>query len=220
MRNGDRPVAFVDESYLSPGYIAEQKLPGLDPFYLLTAVVIYPENFVQIRRELREIVGGNFFHATQYGQDAEGSDVPSKMAEYLVAGREVAVISLLVPAIDADEMVYSRTRCYRALLKELYEGSHHDPVRLVVGEKLHEQHLNNWDRRILSDAKEDKVVGRDMSLLLASPYAERLLWLPDLVSNAMYRNLAGTDRSKFSILEPCLQIITADDDPTLENSGQ
>lgn len=218
-RNGDRPVAFVDESYLAPGYISEQKITGLDPFYLLTAVVIYPENFEQIREELYEIVGANFFHATQYGLDPSESNVPSTMAKYLVDGNEVAVISLRSPAMDSDDMAASRASCYRALLKELYEGTDHDPVRLIVGEKLRDQRLNNWDRRILTEAIKDKVVGRDMSLMLASPSAERLLWLPDLVSNAMYRNLSGTDKTNYTILEPCLTVITVDDEiPSQENS--
>ena len=210
LRNGDRPVAFVDESYLSPGYIREQSLVGVDPFYLLTAVVIYPEDFETIRGDLLKIVGTNFFHATQYGRGGEESSIPQRMARYLRAGNEVAVISLRLPASDSDEMSFSRTQCYRSLLKELYEGTAHEPVRLVVGEKLHEQRLNNWDRRILTDAHKDKLVGRDMSLVLASPAAERLLWLPDLVSNAMYRNFAGTDRTNYAILEPCMKVLVVE----------
>jgi hypothetical protein len=220
-RNGDRPVAFVDESYLAPGFIAAQNLDAssVDPFYVLTGVVVYPESFEQMRHDLLEIVGQGFFHATQYGRGAKDSAVLSRMAQYLVDGNEVALVSVRMPAVDdLDEMAHSRTLCYRGLLRELYEGTHHEPVRLIVGEERHERRLNNWDQRVLTDAKKDGVVGRDLSLMLASPSAERLLWLPDLVSNAMYRYLVGTDLTNYSILEPCLEILTVEDAAEVEDA--
>lgn len=211
LRNADRPVAFVDESYLAPGFVEAQGQTGRQavPFYVLTGVVVYPKFFDEIREDLVDIVGGNFFHATQYGSGGAHSDIPVQMAQYLIKGDEVALVSVRIPAIDNErEMSESRRICYRTLLKELNDGTHHNPVRLVVGEERREHSQNNWDRRILSEAKKDGLVDRNFNLILVSPAVERLLWLPDLVSNSMYRHLAGTDDTNYSILEPCIQVLT------------
>ncbi|MCW3038314.1 MAG: hypothetical protein JWM31_219, partial [Solirubrobacterales bacterium] len=66
------------------------------------------------------------------------------------------------------------------------------PVALVIFEERRHMSQRNADERTIKEARRADEIPRSMSVRPASPSDERLLWLPDLVSFALYQRQART----------------------------
>lgn len=77
LRNGTKPVAFIDETMRS-----REERPEDLPFYLFTAVIVEPINFDQIRKDLFEISGSNYWHTTENLSTDSGRKKVFEMLNY------------------------------------------------------------------------------------------------------------------------------------------
>lgn len=184
--NGHHPIAFLDETYREA-----REHVGERPFYLFTAVIVEPADMEEIRKELPEIAASGYWHTTEALQTANGRERALEMARYLGDGTEPCVVARRLN-LDPDETTEdARQRCLHALARDLTAAS--TPwgmtCRLLVLEQRHERAARNRDEKTFRDARTRGDVPREAKLVQTSPSVERLLWLPDLVSSAVRRQI-------------------------------
>jgi hypothetical protein len=178
-------VAYIDESYVAPA----AAIDTVAPFYLVTAYVIPADWQEDIREALPEVVGANYWHSTQAHQSDDGREKIRHFAEYIAEGNEPVIVSMQkeISATDADGEK-ARSNCFKHLLAALAGGNHCDEIDLAIFEERKYATQRNADARTISEARSEGMIPRTMRVLPTSPSFERLLWLPDLVSFALYRS--------------------------------
>lgn len=186
------PVAFLDESYQAPDDVAAHRRT----FYIFTAVVVDLKDMVSLRSGLGRIAGGSHWHTSDALKTDHGCVQTREMLDYLAEGSEACVIAhqVQVDATDTDAEG-ARRACYRGLAIELAAGRAGvwDPVDLLVLEERNQRNFKNKDQTNHRELVSEQLVLRNTRLLQTSPAAERLLWLPDLVSSAFRRTITHRD---------------------------
>lgn len=186
--NGIKPVAFLDESYREAS-----EHEGESPFYLFTAVVILPSDMPAMRKELQEIAGSGYWHTTEALQEAGGRDKALDMLDYLADGGDPCVIAKHV-SIDPDDVTLedARAACLTALAIALTseDNAWGEQSNLLVLERRKNSTDRNRDEKTFKDAKTAGMLPRNANMFQASPSFEKLLWLADVVSSAVRRDLA------------------------------
>lgn len=195
--NADRPVAFLDETYMPAGQYA-----GSDPFYAVTAVVVPAADHQTIRDDLLSIVGVPYWHSTKANQTEEGRATLNELVSYIGEGKEPIIISsqMLVDPADRDSEI-ARAACLIHLLGSLNGGTLCDPVNLFVLERRQDQKRRNRDSYTFKQARKSGSIPMKAETLQVSPTHERLLWLPDIVSYAYYRKMAVKQPNLFASVE-------------------
>ncbi|WP_285320719.1 hypothetical protein [Pseudarthrobacter sp. lyk4-40-TYG-27] len=194
VRNGDKPVAFVDESYRS-----KEQQRNAAPFYIATAVVIAPEEHEIMRKQLIEVAEAEYWHSTQAFQSEEGKAKFMALIDYVVDGVEPIVIAVQSEVDEKDSnLEEARLDCITALACELTSGAVHEPVELIVVEERHDQASRKRDEYIFSQARKQNLIPRTTAAFQASPSYEKLLWLPDVISYALYRNMAENEPEMYN----------------------
>ena len=182
--NGDRPVAYLDETY--------EERPGSSTFYVMTAAVLQADQRDLVREDVTRIVGRPYWHTTDALQSDEGRAKASELLQYLgdPDGTEVCLISRRSPIEPEDSSgELARADCLTRLLKHLNDpGCVTGPVDLFVLETRLTRQMGNIDARTRSEAIKSGAVAPSVKLFQTSPAVEPLLWLPDLVCSA-YRQL-------------------------------
>jgi hypothetical protein len=188
-RNGDKLVAFVDESYRS-----REQQKNESPFYIATAVVIHPRDHEIMRKELIGVADAGYWHSTQAFQSDEGKAKFMALIDYVVDGIEPIIIAVQAE-VDAkdDNLEEARLDCMTALACDLTSGAVHDPVELIVVEERHDNASRKRDEFIFAQARQQNLIPRATTAFQASPSYEKLLWIPDVVSYALYRNMAENE---------------------------
>lgn len=198
-------MAFLDESFELGG--------GRETFYILSAVVTHRDQVEALRNGLRTVVGGSYWHTTESLLTDDGRKRAIGIAEYLGAedGTEVCIVSCKIP-LAAGGADTARQACFRQVAGTLCAGAHPlgGAVHLMVLEQRQTQHERSYDSKIVKDLRSAKVICRQCQLRQASPRDEHLLWLPDLVSSAVRRNITHHQRN---ILDPIAHIIKMLDCP-------
>lgn len=194
LRNGTKPVAFIDETMRS-----REERPEDLPFYLFTAVIVEPINFDQIRKDLFEISGSNYWHTTENLSTDSGRKKVFEMLNYLNQGNEISVISLYI----GDALIPMTTKQQRneALSKLFHKLFTIELINLAVLEKRNSLTLIREDEKTLSVAKQRDLVPRSAQIFQCSPAEERLLWLPDLVCSAKRQDLTRNDSRFLSVIQ-------------------
>ncbi|MFC8046487.1 hypothetical protein [Nocardia sp. NPDC057353] len=166
-------------------------------FYILTAVIVGFDEMAELRRGLREIAGGDWWHTTEALQRDDGRDRTEDMLGFLADGPETCVLALRAPIEAGDTTGESARRsCYRGLTIRLANGGDDwAATDLMVLEQRNQQTLRAADERTHRELLGDGLIPRGTRLLQTSPAAERLLWLPDLISSAYRRSLTHSDRT-------------------------
>lgn len=180
-QNKGKPVAYVDETYR-----ARSDKPGETPFYLFTAVIVAAADRPGLTADLRNIVGGGYWHTTEQLKDDRNHPKVLELCQYLGEGSEPCVIACKMEDEhgdgDAEEM---RRSCMITLLGALWSGGDGWPaVELTILERRSETKQVSADQHTMTLARSQEVVGRFARLVQVSPSLEPLLWLPDLVSSA------------------------------------
>lgn len=187
--NAGTHVAFVDESYLAPGFAGGAQT---SPFYVMTAYVIPVPDLDIMRRDIIDISGRRFWHSTQAHQSRDGREKLRELTRYIGEGTEPLVVSVLLETFGAlFDAENAREACFCRLLDSLARGEHCAPVSLVVFEERKHQTDRNFDARIVSRARAQGLVPRSMHVMPMSPSVEPLLWLPDVVSFAVNHQLSA-----------------------------
>lgn len=193
------PVAYLDESY------------SVDPahphkFYIMSAVVVEPDQRDLLRSEIVAAAGSSWWHTTDALRSEDGRLRTHAMLTALAdpAGTEWCVIAhrrAIEPGdVDGEE---ARAAALTALLAHLATGSSPvgDPVSLFVLERRRERRQANRDARTKAQAVADGVISARTSLLQVTPAEEQLLWLPDVVCSAYRQQVVRGDSSYFSHIE-------------------
>lgn len=205
-QNGNRPVAFVDETY------------SVDPahsmtFYVLTAVVVRHDQLDDLRAGLVRRAGSSYWHSTEALQTVDGPSRMQELLEYLGAedGSEVCILSHKVGVAASDvNGEDARAKCLTVLLQRLADGSYGgEPVRLVVLERRRVNKDAVRDSRTKAVAVESSLVPASTRLLQVSPGEEQLLWLPDLVCAAYRQKLVWGRGSYYACVEHIATVILA-----------
>jgi hypothetical protein len=199
-RNGDRPVAFIDESLRGPHE------PGF-PYYILTAVVVPATDMEALREGLEDLVGGTYWHTSEEMLKSGGYEKTKELLTYLSQGKETSVVSVNLDIKQGDDdLEGARRHCMRLLLTALQQETElRDPSRLAVMEQRRGRTLQNRDARTYTELVNQKVVSQHFRVLQVSPRDEHLLWLPDLVSRAVRRQVAFKDNQLIDILSGRLE---------------
>lgn len=185
---GSGAVAFIDESYQA----ANPDIPSrVAPFYLMTAYVIPSSDLGLIREQLPVIVDDTYWHSTQAHQHADGRQKIHALAAYIAEGAESIIVSLHSPIVDND-IEAARVACFSALLDAVASGRHCEPVALVLFEERKHTSQRNADERTIKAVRTANLIPRSLRVMPTSPSIERLLWLPDIVSFALYQRHART----------------------------
>lgn len=189
LNDGGEAVAFIDESYLAPSFEIASKS---SPFYLMTAYVIPRADLASMRSDLEEDFG-SFWHSTQEHRSGEGRERIRAFATYVGGGDEAIIVSLLCPVDEADgDAEGARAKCFSELLSALSSGEHCPRVTLAVFEERKFMNQRAADGATVKAAYRDGVIPRGFRVLPTSPSIEPLLWLPDVVSFALYQRQART----------------------------
>jgi hypothetical protein len=198
-------IAFLDESFELEG---DRKT-----FYLLSAVVTHRDQIEALREGLGAVVGGSYWHTTESLLTDAGRKRAIEVAEYLgdEDGTEVCIVSCKMPLGDAGADA-ARQACFQQVAGNLCGGAHPlaGAVHLMVLEQRETQHERSYDAKIVKDLRSTNVICRQCQLRQASPRDEHLLWLPDLVSSAVRRNITHQERD---ILDPIAHIVKLLDCP-------
>ena len=199
IRSSKGPVAFIDESFRSP---AENQ----DSFYILGAVVIPRSKLFDVRAALFEIVGDDYFHATELGRSDQGRMVIRRMAALLARQTKtvLVVIEQLKPS-DANAES-AREAATRELMRELSEEHIYLNGTVVYEKRLRgSQHAR--DLRIFKNLKRLKLPGAKLRVIGLASKNEPLLWAPDLACWGFRQAYQEGDPSFFQELTRSAKII-------------
>lgn len=203
VRNGDKLVAFIDESYRS-----REQQKNESPFYIATAVVIHPKEHEIMRKQLIEVAEAEYWHSTQAFQSEEGKAKFMALIDYVVDGIEPIVIAVQSEVDEKDgNLEEARLHCMTALACDLTGGAVHEPVELIVVEERHDMASRKRDEYIFSQARKQNLIPRATAAFQASPSYEKLLWLPDVVSYALYRNMAENEPQMYNAVSQRVRTI-------------
>jgi hypothetical protein len=192
-------VAFLDESF--------ELQANRRTFYLMSAVVAHRDQLEPLRDGLIDVVGDQFWHTTDSLLTGDGRQQAIEVAQYLGddKGTEVCIVSCRMPLGD-DGGDAARRACFGQLAASLCTGVQPlaGEVHLMVLEQRETQHERSFDAKIVKELRAEKVICRQCQLKQVSPRDEKLLWLPDLVSSAVRRNITHQERD---LLEPIEHIV-------------
>lgn len=197
-------VAYIDESYQAPSF----GFPTT-PFYVATAYLIPVSDLDLIRSDLPHVTESTYWHSTQSHQTADGQERIRNLIKYISEGSETIIVAVKNP-IPPDDPDGERARreCLTELLSALSTGQFCEPVVLAILEERKLGAQRNADARTVTLARNSGRIARNMRALTTSPSVERLLWLPDVVSFALYRQNAGHHDDYAKPLARHVRIIT------------
>lgn len=152
-----------------------------------------------MRKQLIEVAEAEYWHSTQAFQSEEGKAKFMALIDYVVDGVEPIVIAVQSEVDEKDSnLEEARLDCITALACELTSGAVHEPVELIVVEERHDQASRKRDEYIFSQARKQNLIPRTTAAFQASPSYEKLLWLPDVISYALYRNMAENEPEMYN----------------------
>lgn len=203
VRNGSRHVAFLDETFRSG-----RDFPGEKPFYLMTAVLVSPQDFDVLREELEDIAGGNYWHSTEELSTEEGRQRVEEMLEYLSRGDELSIVSHYRDefALNADIEEMRKVTFHSLCGRIFQENPGWSRVNLAVLERRNGNNLFEIDERNFKAMRKSGIVPPQGRLFQASPAEENLLWLPDLVSTAIRQEIVRNNSSYVDLIRHHVRI--------------
>lgn len=194
--NQGTSVAFIDESYLAPAFGVTT---SSEPFYIMAAFVVPVGSIDVMRDDIEDVVGAKYWHSTEAHRTDHGQELILDFTGYIGEGDEPVIVTLRRPIHEEDsDGEVARGDCMRALLAALSSGDHCDPISLAIFEERKFATQRNADEATIKAARADGVIPRHMHVMPMSPTYERLLWLPDVASFALYQHQAGV-RSDYAL---------------------
>jgi len=192
---GQKDVAYIDESYLAPN--APHANTGT--FYLMTACVLPATVHEGIRKDLELIVGKRYWHTTDAQRDPALRPKVNELCEYIAEGssEERIIVAAQSPIDAADQDAEdARARCFEELLVAL---AHVVPdIGLVIYEERRTRQQRAIDESTIKRARKRSQATRALQTFAASPSYENLLWLPDIVSFALYQHHGRTSWAHYA----------------------
>ncbi|WP_315185760.1 DUF3800 domain-containing protein [Corynebacterium durum] len=177
---------YIDETYNRQG---DDKRP---PYYIIGGALIQAKHLDATRKDLREIVDGDYWHTTEALQTANGRKTAKQLLQYCADVDDTYFISHQA-SIKQGTMEQARRSCMKALLRRCQQDF--PMLKVVVVEARQTNRDNNIDRITLRELKKEENFPQATPLLAVSPAEELLLWLPDLVAMAYRRQLTHADET-------------------------
>ena len=185
--------------------------PSEDPdsFYILGAVVVEKKKVFAFRDQLQQLVGDDYFHATEFGRHESGRQVIRQLAD-LIAREAKPVLVVLKQLESSDEDAErARARVTKRLFEELSENQMYLTGTLVYERRMRSgQHQS--DLRIFRSIKQQKLPGSKLRVLGIATKHEPLLWAPDLLSWVFRQAYREQNYSYFQQLKRVAKIIWLD----------
>lgn len=177
-----------------------------DSFYILGAVIVPRSRLFDLRTKLFEIVGDDYFHATELGRSDKGRMTIRRMAA-LLARETKSVVVVLEQLKRSDANAESaREVATRELMRELSEEHIYLNGTVVYEKRLRgSQHAR--DLRIFKNLKRLKLPGGKLRVVGLASKNEPLLWAPDLVCWGFRQAYHEGDPSFFQELTRSAKII-------------
>ena len=197
---------YIDETYNRQG---DDKRP---PYYIIGGALIQAKHLDATRKDLREIVDGDYWHTTEALQTANGRKTAKQLLQYCANVDDTYFISHQA-SIKQGTMEQARRSCMKALLRRCQQEF--PMLKVVVVEARQTNRDNNIDRITLRELKKEENVPQATPLLAVSPAEELLLWLPDLVAMAYRRQLTHADETSTyydKYLQPSAITLKVNDD--------
>ena len=177
---------YIDETYNRQG---DDKRP---PYYIIGGALIQAKHLAATRKDLREIVDGDYWHTTEALQTANGRKTAKQLLQYCADVDDTYLISHQA-SIKQGTTEQARRSCMKALLRRCQQDF--PMLKVVVVEARQTNRDNNIDRITLRELKKEENFPQATPLLAVSPAEELLLWLPDLVAMAYRRQLTHADET-------------------------
>lgn len=177
-------VAFMDETHRATP-------TGDVAYYGLSAVVFHADDLPEIRRDLEEIAGGNFWHAKEAFKDQRLRDRIGQMNEYIAERAALPAIVFDVRDHDISDVEERGARdvCLGRALRTLDEEGIRD---VVLDQFAHvERHNVALDQAILSGLRAAGTVDPAMWMHHARMSEEHALWSADTVAWSVQRHYFG-----------------------------
>lgn len=193
------PIAFIDESFLSPSQ-------ATDSYYILTAAVVEKKRVLEIRQRLRDIVGGSSWHTTDAGRSERGRQKIRELNSYL-AQNVLPVIVVIEQLDETDKNAeVGRAQSVRVLLEELAKNHLYVTGTVVYESRIPGYMQNNDEREFEKIAKSNSSASKLKVFGLASK-KEPMLWAPDLIGWSYRQAYSNKDDSFFSELARVSRVI-------------
>lgn len=199
LRAARGPIAFIDESFMAPSQ-------NLDSFYILGAVVVPKEKIFWLREQMRQIVAGDYFHATEFGRKDAGRAQIRKLADLLA--RETRQVLVVLEQLHHTDVDAERARAI--VTKKMFEQLANDELYLtgtVVYERRMRSGQHQSDLRIFQSLKRQKLPGNRLNVLGIASKSEPLLWAPDLLCWSFRQAYYENDMSYFQQLKKVAKLI-------------
>jgi hypothetical protein len=192
-------VAFLDESFMSPAQ-------DPDSFYILGAVVVQKSKVFALRNQIRDLVGDDYFHATEAGRREYGRAQIRKLADLIA--RETTPVLVVMEQLQRSDLDAERGRA--VVTKRMFQELAENEIYLT-GTVVYERRLRSVqdqsDLRIFKSLRRSKFAGNKLKVIGIATKSEPLLWAPDLVCWAFRQAYREENPSYFQQLTRVAKII-------------
>ncbi len=177
-----------------------------DSFYILGAVVVEKTKVFWLRSQLREIVGDDFFHATEFGRKDWGRQKIRKMADLLA--REAKPVLVVLEQLKSSDQDAEKARAIvtKRLFQELSENQLYLTGTVVFERRMRKLQYQS-DLRIFESLRRQKLPGSKLQIIGIASKSEPLLWAPDLLCWAYRQAYREDNPSYFQQLRKVVKLI-------------
>ena len=175
-------VVYLDETFRREGDHNEHG------FYSVCGVVLQGQHIFTMQDDLREIVGGNYWHATEALRDGR-TDVFLDMLEHMRSHPTMNIIVATTNVDGSDEQAMENAR-HQVLSELLINLTNADKsFRGAIMEQRDNRRKNNSDDAFIRNLRLEEKISPAMAFKLISPQIDRNLWLPDTAAMAYRRTI-------------------------------
>ncbi|EFM48224.1 hypothetical protein HMPREF0299_5192, partial [Corynebacterium matruchotii ATCC 14266] len=175
-------VVYLDETFRREGDHNEHG------FYSVCGVVLQGQHIFTMQDDLREIVGGNYWHATEALRDGR-TDVFLDMLEHMRSHPTMNIIVATTNVDGSDEQAMEKAR-HQVLSELLIDLTNADKsFRGAIMEQRDNRRKNNSDDAFIRNLRLEEKISPAMAFKLISPQIDRNLWLPDTAAMAYRRTI-------------------------------
>lgn len=170
-RRNAAPVAYLDESY---------ELGDHDTFYIVSCVLVYPDEIADTRDSLMQFYAGEAMHASAMWRNREVVSLEAGI-ELAAAQHDGADVVVCAPVADDDRAfgAAARAACLDLIAPMLQREA---DTRLFVFDRLDTPTAERRDQATFADLRRAGVLNRSTAVTHVRPSEEPILGLPDLIA--------------------------------------
>lgn len=186
-----RIVAYLDETFQRP----TKQFP--DGFYSISAVLIQGQHIRPMQENLRHIVDGDYWHATEALRDGKTPtflDILDHMRSHPTLNLFVTTKEVNDPS---DQALHdARAEVLSHLMIDLSRS--HPAFYAVIAEQQNTRAKSNADEKLIRDLRNSGQIRPNIAYRAASPAVDRNLWLADTAAMTYRRTLTHSPKNETS----------------------